>query len=809
MRSLLRDLREAFRALGRDPAVVWTVVVTLGAAIGASLVAFAVVNALFLRPLPIREPDRLVVLWEEDLEQDHHLIEVSFRNFRDWKARSTSFESMAAVGFHDWGMVLLGEGEPERISYRAVAASFFDTLGAEPLLGRTFVPADDEPGAARVVVLSHGLWQRRFGGDPGVIGRVLTFETARRGEPFTVVGVMPEEFRYPSGSQLWAPAGREIAEIQSLQGFTDEHMRWIGVFNVLGRLKPGVTREQAEAEMDALTGSLAATIDRKHGAVVTPFAEFLFGRSRIAVLAFFAAVCLIVLIACANVSNLLAFRSLARRQAFAIRRALGASRASIARVLLAESLLLSLGGAALGLLIAIAGVDSIVGLAPSNIPQLSEVPIDASVLAFAIFLGVTTGILSGVLPLVRIESSPRPRRSVGGGLVVWQTALSVVVLVGAGLAGKSFLLLNRADLGFEPNGVVSFGVSPSHVRYSDDTRRRNFYSELLHRLEATPGVEAVGAVLVTPYQLGVIGQDGFILAEGQSQEEGQQNPVVNWQVATPGYFRAMGIRLLRGRGFEPMDDERTAPVAVVGESLARRMWPGRDPVGRRLRTHGLAADEALEQPWATVVGVVEDVRYRELDRARLNLYLGYLQVDPAPGGLTYVVRTGGEPTSLAGALSRAAHSLDPEEPLDGIDSMNEVVSEAQAPWRFASVLLSSFAILAIALTALGVFAVLSRSVSERRRELGVRMAIGARADQILRLVVGRALRWTLLGIAIGMALARPAVGFLTSLLFEVEPTDPAVFASIAAFVLAVGAFASWLPARRAAATDPSEVLRRD
>jgi putative ABC transport system permease protein len=387
--------------------------------------------------------------------------------------------------------------------------------------------------------------------------------------------------------------------------------------------------------------------------------------------------------------------------------------------------------------------------------------------------------------------------------VVWQTALSVVVLVGAGLAGKSFLKLSRSNLGFEPKGVVSFIVSPSPVRYSDDPQRRHFYSELLERLEAVRGVEAAGAVLVRPYRLGVIGQDGFVLVEGQSEQEGEQNPVVNWQVATPGYFRAMGIRLLNGRGFEPSDDERTGPVAVIGESLARRMWPGQDPVGRRLRTHG------LPRPWATVVGVVEDVRYRELDRARLNLYLSYQQVAPAPGGLTYVVRARDETTALTGALLHAVQSLDPEEPVEGMAAMEQVVKEAQAPWRFASVLLSSFAVLAIALTAFGVFAVLSRSVSERRRELGVRMAIGARVDQILRLIVGCAIRWSLLGIAIGMALAWSTAGLLTSLLFEVEPTDSAVFSAIAAFVLAVGILASWLPARRAAATDPATVLRGD
>ncbi len=797
---------EALRGLRRDPGVSFTAIITFGSAIGASVIAFAAVNALYLRPLPVREPERLVVLWEEDLERDRHLVEVSFRNFTDWTARATSFESMAAMGFHDWGMVLLGEGEPERIPYRAVAASFFDTLGAKPLLGRTFVAADDEPEAERVIVLSHGLWQRRFGGASDVVGRPLTFETGGGEQIFTVVGVMSKEFQFPAGSELWAPAGREMAEIQSLQALSDETMRWIGVFNVIGRLKPGVPLERAEAEMDAIAGSLAATIDRRHGAVLTPFTEFLFGRTRIAVLALLAAVGLIVLIACANVSNLLAFRAVGRRRGFEIRRALGASRASIARVLLAEGLLLSLGGAGLALLVAPAALGAISALAPANVPQLSRILVDAPVVAFAALLAITTGVFSSVLPALAIE---KRRLETRGVLVVLQTALAMVVLVGAGLAGKSFLRLIQTDLGFEPKGTLSFVASPSGVRYPDDDKRRTFYRELLLHLEDLPEVEAAGAILVRPYRLGAIGQDAFVRIEGQSKEDSEKNPIVNWQVATPGYFRAMGIRLLSGRVFETSDDERTKPVAVVGESLARRMWPGEDPLGRRFSTLGLAPLDDPEPPLATVVGVVEDVRYRELDRARPNLYLSYLQVDPSPGGLTYVVRTHSEPYSLSGALAAALHSLDPEEPLDGLASMEEVVREAQAPFRFTAALLSSFALLAVALTALGVFSVSAHSVSQRRKELGVRIAIGARAGQILRLVLGRALLWTLFGVGIGLSLAWPSVSFLRSLLFEVEPKDPTVFLGVAAFVLTVGIAAALLPARRAAATDPSECLRAE
>ncbi|MGH9332421.1 MAG: ABC transporter permease [Vicinamibacteria bacterium] len=805
----LRDFLEVARTSRRDSRMTVAVIVTLGIAIGASALVYGVVEALLLRSPFVREPDELVVMWEEDLDRDRHLWEVSFSNFEDWKLQAKSFESMAAMAFHDWAIVLLEQSEPERIPYRAVAASFFDTLGAEPLLGRTFVAADDEPEAERVVVLSYGLWQRRFGADPGIVGRALTFESARGGEPFTVVGVMPKEFQFPSGSQLWAPAGREMAEIQESQGLSDDTMRWIGVFNVLGRLKPGVSLEQAEAEMDSITGRIAETIDRRHGAVLTPFVDFLAGRTRTALFALIAAVGMLVLIACANVANLLAFRALSRQRAFAIRLALGASRTSIARVLFAESLLLSAGGAALGLVLARAGVDSVLAIAPANLPQLSEVSIDASVVTFAVLLALLTAVLSSILPIARTESSMKRGPSVSGGLVVWETALAVVVLVGAGLAAKSFFQLSRADLGFEPRGVVSFGVSPSDLRYSDGSKRKTFYSELLERLRALPGVDAVGAVLVRPYRLGVIGQDGWILTEGQPEEARRENPVVNWQVATPDYFRAMGILLSRGRDFGPLDDERTPPVAVVGESLARRMWPGQDPIGRRLRTLGLPPGEDGQPPWVTVVGVVADVRYRELDRARLNLYLSYRQVDPSPEGLNFVVRTSAEPISLAGALAREVRSLDPDEPVDSIASMEEVVWEAQAPWRFASVLFSSFALVAIGLTGLGVFSVLSRSVSERKRELGVRMAIGARVAHILRLTVGRAMKWTIFGLSIGLAFAFPAVRLMGSLLFEVEPADPAVFSATGLFVLAVGLFASWIPARRAAAIDPSEALKSD
>jgi predicted permease len=798
---------EAFRALRRDPGLSLIAIVTFASAIGASIVAFAAVNALFLRPFSIREPERLFVLWEEDLGQDRHLVEVSFTNFLDWRARSTAFESMAAVGFHDWSFVLLGGDEPRRISYRAVAASFFETLGAEPLFGRGFAPADDEPGAERVLVLSHSLWQRLFDGDPLAIGKTLTFETGARKELFQVVGVMPAEFRFPAGAEAWAPAGREMAEIQGAQGLSDETVRWIGVFNVVARLRPGVPRERAEAEMDAIAGDLAATVGRKHGAVFTPFAEFLFGRTRIAVLAFFAAVALVVLIACANVSNLLAVRVVAKRRSFAIRRSLGASRGDIARTVVAESVLLALGGTALGLLVAPSALDVASALAPSSIPQLSDISLDASVALFAAALGLGAGMLASILPLLAVEG--RTRFQNRGGLVVLQTALAVLVLSGAGLAGKSFYRLTRTDLGFDPKNAVSFDVSPSHIRYATDQSRKSFYRDLLDRLEEGPEIDAAGAVLVTPYRLGAIGQDAFVLAEGQSPAESERNPVVNWQVATPGYFRAMGTRLLKGRPFEPADDERKGPVAVVSENLARRMWPNGDAIGSRLSTLGLSRLGDPEPPLATVVGIVEDVRYRELDRARPNLYLSYLQVDPVPGHLNYVVRSRAEPGRLTGILAAALHSLDPEEPLEGIASMEEVVREAQAPWRFATVLLSSYAVLAAALAALGIFSVVSRSVSERRRELGVRIAVGARVDQILRMVLGRALRWTLAGAAIGLAAAWQASGLLASLLFDVKPADPAVFSATALLVLAIGIAAALVPARRAASTDPSEALRSE
>ncbi|HEY7817991.1 MAG TPA: FtsX-like permease family protein, partial [Vicinamibacteria bacterium] len=597
------------------------------------------------------------------------------------------------------------------------------------------------------------------------IGKTLTFETGARKELFQVVGVMPAEFQFPAGTEAWAPAGREIAEIQRGQGLSDDTMRWIGVFNVIGRLKPGVSRERAAAEMDAIVGNLAATIGRKHGAAVTPFAEFLFGRTRIAVLAFFGAVVLVVLIACANVSNLLAVRVVAKRRSFAIRRSLGASRGNIARALVAESVLLALGGAALGFVGAPAALDAASALAPSSVPQLSDISIDASVSVFAAAVGIVAGILASTLPLLAVEG--RTRFQNRGGLVVLQTALAVLVLTGAGLAGKSFYRLTRTDLGFDPKSTVTFSVSPSPVRYASQESRRSFYRDLLDRLENSEDVDAAGAVLVTPYRLGAIGQDAFILAEGQSPEEGEQNPVVNWQVATPGYFRAMGVRLLDGRAFEPSDDERTEPVAVISESLARRMWPEGDVVGRRFSTLGLSRLGDPDPPLATVIGVVEDVRYRELERARPNLYLSYQQVDPAPAGLNYVVRSRAETGRLNGILAAALHSLDPEEPLEGIASMGEVVREAQAPWRFATALLSSYALLAAALTTLGIFSVFSRSVSERKREIGVRIAVGARVDQILRLVLGRGLRWTFLGVVIGLALAWHTSRFLNSLLFDV------------------------------------------
>ena len=800
----LSDLRHSLRTLRREPLSSFAIVLTLGLGLGVNAAVFSFVEAVLLRPLPAHEPERLVVLWESDLSPRRDLIEVSLPNFLDWRRDARELEEMAAMGTHDWGYVLLGEGEPARVPYRAVSASFFDTLRVAPLLGRTFLPEDDTPGAPRVIIISYGFWQTRLGGDEAAIGRRLLFEDFAEPELFTIVGVMPRSFQFPLGSEAWVPARRQLSAIADANGFDERTRRGLGVFVVVGRLAPESSFDVAKSELSGIVGRLAQEyFARRRDVVMTPLNAFIYGNATTSLMLLSAVVGLVLLVATANVASLLLARVLARERAFAIRRALGASRTALARLVIFDALVLSLLGAAFGVWLAWISRGALVALAPAGLPGVGDVETSGASIVFTLGAALLTATLVSLAPMIRLSDVQLRSRSfsarTSGFLAIGEISAAASLLVAAGLIVQSFWNLQDTELGFRPEGVVSFHLSPTRYRYPDDAQQRAYYRAMLERLREVRGALHVGAVRVPPFKLGTIGQDSFIRIEGRSEAEQQDNPIVNYEIATPGYFRAMGIRLLEGRTFQ---DDESLPVAILSRSLADRMWPGKSPLDKRIQ---LLDSDA----WLTVVGVVEEVRYRELQRARLDVYPHYLQTRGVPGGLNFAMRSEREPMALLSDIAAAVHSVDEAQPLDNFHTMESVVARELAPWRFNAWMVGVFAALATVLAAIGIFALLARSVVERSREIAVRMALGAARADVIRSVVARAAQWTSAGLALGFAAAVIGSRLVTSLLFEVSATNPWFFGFVFACIAAVALGASVVPAWRAARLDPIELLRAD
>jgi putative ABC transport system permease protein len=813
------ELRHAARRLARRPGLATVAVATLALGLGGATAIFSVADAVILKPLPFPEPDRLAVLWQRDLKRSQPFLAISYPAYRDWRERTRSFRELAGMAEGNWAWTFSGRGQPVSVEGRAVTASFFPAMGVPPALGRWLEPADDRLGAAPVVVLGHALWRDRFGEDPTVVGRAVVVNR----QACTVVGVMPKGFAYPPGAQLWAPlvpsAGATTVESGGVQ--------WM---IAVGRLGPGVSPEQARAEMGGLTArylrqvreqvpaEIKALIDPEgYDAVVTPLSEAIFGPTRPALLALLATVLLVLLIACANVASLLLVRAAERSREMAVRLALGASPGRLARGPLAESSLLALLGGAVGLLVAHLGLPLLVALSPQDLPRLREASVDGRVFLFALAASLATAVLAGLAPILLVRKTSleatlrRGNRAVAAGpgrfrgaLVVSQVAVALVLLTGAGLLARSFLALRRAPLGFRPERLLAAGVWAREDLYPDARRWRVFYQELLRRVQAVPGVEAAGVVSVRPLS-GPIGWDFPFTLEGQSEQEARGNPIANLQAVSADYFRAMGMAVKRGRAFTDADAEGQPGVVVVSESLARRCWPGRDPLGQRLKVPQWKSP--YHDAWLSVVGVVDDVRYRELQAARLDLYLSHLQADHRVGGL--MVRTRGEPAGLAGAVREAVWGLDREKAPPDVLVMDSVVAEARAVPRFATRVLGAFALVAVLLAALGLHGLLAYSVTSRLREIGLRMALGARRADVGRLVMRQGLGLTLAGMALGLAVASLAARLLQSLLYGVGPTDPATFLAVAVALLAVATLACGLPLLRALAVDPAVALRHE
>jgi len=812
--DLLSDVRLAARHLLKAPGYSAAAVVTLALAIGATSALFSVVHTVLLKPLPIQEPERLVVCWETGSTPDQGVSELSHRNFRDWSAGMRGFSDIAAMGSSNWSGVLDGQGEPVRLHYTAVTASFFDTLGVRPLLGRVFGPDDDVPSAARVVVLNHGTWVRRFGSNPGVLGTSIRLD----GAPHTIVGVMPRGFDFPRGAELWMPVVPPLAA--SSEQWKVDALTYVGVLFAVGRLRDGVTAEQARQELDALARHLQSETAPRFGAavVVTPFLDYLLGPVRPALWALLAAVGVLLLIACANVSGLLLTRVSLRRREDAVRLALGATRARLGRLWAAETALLALAGGGLGLFASSWIAAAVVALGPDDVPRLAEVSVDLRVAVFTFIVVTAAALLCAAAPvrqagatdlLDALHDAARGsagRRSLRARsmLLTLQIGLAVTLLLAAGLVVRSFHNLRRLDLGFVPADVLTMKVDPGDVSPSQNA----WFQELLQRVGALPGTVAAGAVSLRPLALGAIGQGTWVILEGQPEtpEGGKDNPILNYLVATPDYFAAMGIGLVRGRLFNEQDDARTPRVAIVSESTARRLWPGQYPIGKRFLT-ATHSSEGPPKAWRTVVGVVRDVRYRGLDQVLLDIYDPALQAATTASDL--VVRTSRDPLAMAAAVQSVARSLHRPVVIDGVTTMDAIVSRALAPWRLGAWMLSLFAIVAFVLAVLGLFSLVSLDVAQRRHEFAIRLALGAQRRDIVGGVLRLAGWRVLLGGALGLLMAIAAARGVRSLLFRVDVLDPGTYAVVVVLVAGVVALASYVPARCAAGADPLALLRRE
>jgi putative ABC transport system permease protein len=796
--------------LTRRPGFTVVAVLALALGIGANSAIFSVVNAVLLRPLPYDEPERLVMVWERRPRQNRDAGPVSPADFLDWQAQSQSFASMAAYWPTEFN--LTGVGEPEQISSQLVTPAFFEVLKVKAALGRTLLPEADQPGGQHVVVLSHGLWQRRFGADPGVVGRALTLND----ESFTVVGVMPQGFQYPDKStEMWTIPKQVLPET-SLTGKPDPTLaRSLHYLSVIARLREGVSVGQSQAEMEAIASRLEQqypTENTGHTARVVSLHEQLVGDVRPALLVLLGAVGFVLLIACANVANLLLARAAARHKEMSIRTALGAGRLRLIRQMLTESGLLSCLGGACGLLLALWGVDLLVWLSPENLPRLGEIGLDARVVGFTFAVSVLTGLVFGLAPALQasrldlVSSLKEGGRSSQEGfgrhrmrslLIVLEVALALVLLVGAGLMLRSFQRIQQVDPGFNPNNVLALEISLPRSKYPRKEQIRNFYNQVTERVSTLPGVESVAATWMLPLS----GQDagrGFDI-EGYSPAPNERVNAA-FSAVTPRYFRTMEIPVRAGREFTEQDGPTGQSVVIVNETLAQRYFPGGDALGKRIKLRG------DDNPWLTIVGVASDVKHTELTaQPRMQMYLSSLQT-PFPF-MNVVVRTTVDPASLTAAVRQEVWAIDPAQPVASAETMQQLISNSVARARFNTLLLGVFSVVALLLAAIGLYGVMAYSVTQRTHEIGIRMALGAQGRDVLRLVLRQGMTLAFLGVLTGLAAAFALTRVMASLLYGVTATDPLTFAAVALVLSLVALLATIIPARRATKVDPMVALR--
>jgi putative ABC transport system permease protein len=806
MNEIIQDLRYGIRLLFKNPAFTLIAVFTLALGIGANTAIFSVVNALLLRPLPYKDADRLVWIWGSNPKNGIPEEVASAPDYADWKKLSESFEDMGA--FSRTAQILVTDGEPERLMGGAVTDGFFSTLQAQPILGRVFTPEEDKPGAERRVILSQGLWQRRFGADPEILNKTITLN----GNPHVVVGVMGTDFINPRPGDLqpaefWVPLRLNYANAGRRSDF----------LGVIARLKPQVTHAQAQAEMTKIMADLEAQYPATNtgwGAKVLTLLERFVGKVSRPLVVLMGAVCFLLLIACANVANLLLVRASTRRKEIAIRAALGAGRTRLARQLLTESLVLSIVGGGLGLMVAVWGVNALVAFLPTNLPRLNEIALDNRVLLFTLGLSLLTSVLFGLLPAIQSSNPDLNDNLKEGGkdvanvassnrirnvFAVAEIALALVLLAGAGLMLRSFLKLQEVDPGFNSHNVLALQMQLPSTRYKEDAQIETFTNQLLEKISTATGVEAVALLSDPP--LGGGGNFLSFTKEGETRSPDDSIQDLEVHAASADYFKTMGIPLKRGELYTGRDTLNSPAVAVISETAARRYWGDEDPIGKRITFGG-----GPNVTWLKIVGIVGDVRNESLNEPPYpQLYAPFVQ--QASNSFYLITRSTGEPTSIIPVLRNQIREMDATVPIFNSRTMEQIIADSIAVPRLNAMLIMLFAGLALVLATVGIYGVISYTVSQRNHEIGVRMALGAKSSDILKMVIGQGLTLVGIGIVIGLIAVAGLSSLLTSLLFEVSTTDPLTFALVALLLAGVALVACLVPARRAAKTDPMVALR--
>jgi putative ABC transport system permease protein len=811
MEMFWQDIRYGIRMLFKAPSVSIVATIALALGIGANTAIFSVVNSVLLRPLPFANSEELMNVWETDSSRGYQRGSASYPNFADWRDQNHVFEYMSS--YHTNDFIMTGRGDSTRLQGAVVNADLFPLLRVTPAIGRGFLPNEDKPGeSGRVVVLSQELFQKRFGADPNVVNQSMVLD----GKPYTIIGVMPQAFQFPIQNdpvELWTTVA---IDREGKEPITDE--RGAHYMNVIARLKPGVSKEQARAEMASISARLEQQYPDKNlhkSSNVEPMLEALVGDIRPALLILLGAVGCVLLIACANVANLLLARAMTRHKEMAIRSALGASRIRVIRQLLTESVLLSLAGGVLGLVLAVWWSDLLVTLGKQNIPRALQVGLDWRVLTFTLVLSVLTGIVFGLVPAIhssktdlteslkegtRGSGEGARRNRVRGVLVVSELAIAVVLLVGAGLLIQSLWRLRNVSPGFPSQNLLTFVVGIPEVKYPVE-KQDQFYRELESRLQSLPGVRSAGAVVPLP-----LSNDLYRISfetEGRPIEKGNQ-PSADFFLASDDYFKTLGVSMVKGREFNQRDSGNAPGVIIVNETFAKKFFPGEDPIGKRIKP-GIATGEK-KPDWREIVGVVADVRNRNLSS---ELRPGYFvpQAQVPFNQMTMVIRTTNDPHSLITAIQNEVKAMDPEVPVFNIKTMDEYISATVAAPRFNATLLVIFAAVALVLTIVGLYGVMSYSVAQRTNEIGIRMALGAQTRDVLRMIVAQGFKLVLLGLAIGLVGAFALTRVIASLLFGVTTKDPLTFAAVALLLALVALLACYIPARRATRLDPLSALR--